>query len=94
MALSGTAAGQESCRYEEGVTAFDGGNIADAIDAWLPCAEDGDAEAQYRLALAYISTGDSANVIRWLEFAIAEGRLWTPPPPWLGDAIEILRSLR
>ena len=94
VALSGAAAAQGSCRYEEGMTAYRSGKAAEAIAAWLPCAQDGDAEVQYLIAMAYLSAGEVGNAKAWLEIAIAEGRLWSPPAPWLDAAIGALNALQ
>ena len=45
----GAAAGP----YEEGVAAYGRGDYATAVRLWRPLAQQGDAEAQFNLALMY-----------------------------------------
>jgi hypothetical protein len=95
VALSGAAAAQEpQCVYPDDPDGLVGMPFEIVVQAWLPCAEAGDAEAQFQVAMAYLNTGDVATTIKWLESAIAAGRLMNPPPAWLGYAVEVLASLR
>lgn len=92
IALSGTAAAQGSCNAA-GQTALDAGGGLAAVNAWLPCAQAGDTEARYRLASAYVVSGDIAAAIHWLDLAISEARQWSPQPAWLSDAIDFREYL-
>ena len=62
---------------EEGHEAFDAQRYADALRLWQPLAEQGDAEAQYNLALLY-SKGlgikkDERKALEWLHKAARQG---------------------
>jgi TPR repeat protein len=61
----------------EGLAAYERGDYAAALAAWLPLAKRGDAEAQYRVGrLYYYGTGvapDAAEAARWYRAAAEQG---------------------
>ncbi len=63
--------------FEEGLEAFDGGDLETAVAEWRPLAEAGDIEAQVALAGLYLSgTGvplDPATAARWYRLAAERG---------------------
>ena len=63
--------------FEEGLEAFDGGDLATAVAEWRPLAEAGDPEAQVALAGLYLSgTGvarDPVEAARWYRLAAQRG---------------------
>ncbi len=63
--------------FAEGLAAYDAGDFQAALEAWLPLAEAGDAEAQVALAQLHISglgvTADPATAVRWYRRAAAQG---------------------
>ncbi|MDE0052023.1 MAG: tetratricopeptide repeat protein [Rhodospirillales bacterium] len=63
--------------WETGQTAFERGDIAAAIEAWMPLAEAGDARAQAAIGSLYIhGTGvavDHVEALRWTRRAAEQG---------------------
>ena len=61
----------------EGLEAYDAGDYAAAVAAWLPLAEAGDAEAQVALADLYLHgqgvPADPARAADWYRRAAAQG---------------------
>jgi len=62
---------------EEGHAAFDAQRYAEALRLWQPLAEQGDAEAQYNLALLYKSglgiKQDERKALEWFHKAARQG---------------------
>ena len=75
LVLAATAAGAED--LAEGLEAYERGDYAGALAAWLPLAKRGDPEAQYRVGrLYYYGTGvaaDAAEAARWYRAAAEQG---------------------
>ena len=63
--------------WNEGQAAFERGDVAAALEAWMPLAEAGDARAQAALGSLYIhGTGvpvDHAEALRWTRMAAEQG---------------------
>ena len=63
--------------FEDGLEAFDSGDLEAAVAEWRPLAESGDIEAQVALAGLYLSgTGvpaDPASAVRWYRLAAERG---------------------
>lgn len=63
--------------FDDGLEAFDGGDLAAAVAEWRPLAEAGDIEAQVALAGLYLSgTGvalDPVMAVRWYRLAAERG---------------------
>ena len=61
----------------DGIAAYERGDYASALAAWLPLAKRGDAEAQYRVGrLYYYGTGvapDAGEAARWYRAAAEQG---------------------
>ena len=75
LALSGNAAAQS---YEEGLKAFEGGDLTQAEKIWQEVAKAGDALGMYGLGKLYESDGqgalrDDAEAARWYERAAKGG---------------------
>ena len=63
--------------FEKGLTAYQAGDYETALKEWQPLADQGDAQAQYNLALMY-DTGegvakDYAEAARWYRLAAEQG---------------------
>lgn len=48
----------------------------------------------YRLAIAYVDTGDTVTALSWLDRAIAEASPQSPQPWWLADAMSVRSYLQ
>jgi len=63
--------------FEDGLEAFDGGDLKATVAEWRPLAEAGDMEAQVALAGLYLSgTGvplDPVMAVRWYRLAAERG---------------------
>jgi TPR repeat protein len=63
--------------FDRGVVAYDTGDYATALQEWQPLAEQGDAQAQFRLGFMYkIGNGvvqDDAEATRWFLLAAEQG---------------------
>ena len=74
MTLSSPVAAQD---FQKGLTAYQAGDYATALQEWKPLAEAGDAIAQYNLGVMY-SNGkgvpqDYAEAVKWYRLAIDQG---------------------
>jgi len=74
-----TQPGADDPRVREGFEAYKAGDFKKAYDIWLPLADAGNAEAQYRMAALYsrgegVST-DGKSAIYWLEHAAQQGHV-------------------
>ncbi len=62
---------------QAGFEAADRGDYATALKEWRPLAEQGDADAQYKLAIMYKNgqgvTQDYAEAVKWYRRAAAQG---------------------
>ena len=62
---------------DDGVKAYDEGNYAQAIELFLPLANQGDAAAQFYLGLMYANgkgvTQDHKEAMKWYRLAAAQG---------------------
>ena len=60
-------------QYHDGMGAFDRGDYAAALNAWLPLAEHGNADAQNVLGGMYLDghgvTPDFAEAVKWYRMA-------------------------
>lgn len=75
VAFSGIAMSQQdaaSCSAA-GEAAFNAGDTAGAVTLLLPCAEAGDARAQFLLGVAYVNWGMTSEAIGWLQLAADQG---------------------
>ncbi|HYC63248.1 MAG TPA: tetratricopeptide repeat protein, partial [Reyranellaceae bacterium] len=74
IALAGTAAAGP---YEDGVAASERGDYAAAMALWRPLADEGNVDAQYRIAVLYdLGRGvaqDYAAAVRWYRLAADKG---------------------
>lgn len=63
--------------FEQGLEAFDGGDLEATVAEWRPLAEAGDIEAQVALAGLYLSGAgvplDPAEAARWYRLAAERG---------------------
>ena len=63
--------------YNKGVDAYDAGNFEEAVKWYRKAAEQGDADAQFNLALMYDYgrgvTEDDAEAVRWYRKAAEQG---------------------
>jgi TPR repeat protein len=61
------------------LAAYATGDYATAVSLWRPLAEQGDADAQYNLALMYDNGGgvpqDDAEAVRWFRMAAGQGNV-------------------
>ena len=76
LSLSGPAAAGP---FEDALAAYATGDYATAVSLWRPLAEQGDADAQYNLALMYDNGGgvpqDDAEAVRWFRMAAGQGNV-------------------
>lgn len=74
-----TQPGADDPRVKEGFAAYKAGDFKKAYDIWLPLAEAGNAEAQFRVGRLYsFGEGRDSNVvkaIRWYELAVLKGHI-------------------
>ena len=79
LAAAALALGTQSAAadWETGQTAFERGDIAAAIEAWMPLADAGDARAQAAIGSLYIHGNgvavDYAEALRWTRRAAEQG---------------------
>ncbi|SEN84960.1 Sel1 repeat-containing protein [Roseovarius tolerans] len=63
--------------FQDGLTAFNAGDFATAIEKWRRLAEQGDAVAQFNLGTMYESgngvTRDAAEALKWYRLAAVQG---------------------
>ena len=73
MALASAAfgAGARAQSYEDGMRAYDAGDIAKALEIWGPVAENGDAVAQY--SLGKLLENADATVTSFVRYEVGEG---------------------
>ncbi len=68
--------------FDEGVAAYDRGDYATALREWRPLAEQGHAEAQFKLGVMYFNghgvTQDSAEAWKWWRKAADQGHAGAP----------------
>ena len=66
-----------SVDFYKGLLAYNNGDYATAFEEWTPLAEQGDADAQYNLALMYdIGQGvlqDYQTAVKWYTLAAEQG---------------------
>lgn len=61
---------------QKGFDALDKGDLKTALEEWLPLAEQGDAEAQYRVGtIVYNGIGDKGQAHLWLQRASEQGHV-------------------
>jgi TPR repeat protein len=76
LALGGTGPARAGA-WDQGLAAYKKGDYAAALELWRPLAEQGNADAQFRLGLLYDrGTGvpqDYAEALRWFHKAADEG---------------------
>lgn len=67
-------AGVVSADFDDGLDAYNQGDYDTAFEEWLPYAEQGDASAQYNLALVYeIGYEDYTQAIEWYKKSANQG---------------------
>jgi TPR repeat protein len=70
---------KNAANYQEGIDAYTKGNFAVALEKIKPLAEQGDAEAQFRLGLMYREgkgvTQDVKEAAAWLSKAAEQGQV-------------------
>lgn len=68
---------QEKKRYNAGLLASEAGDYAAAVVAWQPLARQGDAAAQFNLALMYHRglgvTSDEQKAVQWYQKSASNG---------------------
>ncbi len=76
-ALLAAGAPPSHADFAEGLAALDAGDFEDALEAWRPLAEAGDAEAQVALAGLYRDglglRADLAEAVQWYRRAAEQG---------------------
>ena len=77
LAVLATGSRHAASDWEDGQAAFERGDIAAAIEAWMPLAEAGDARAQAAIGSLYIHGNgvavDYAEALRWTRRAAEQG---------------------
>ena len=63
-----------SADFDKGVTAFENGDFVTALKEWTPPAEQGNAEASYRLGFMYQwEMQDYKTAVKWYTLAAEQG---------------------
>ena len=77
VALGVPCAALGESEYQKGLAAFDAGNFEQALEIWLPLAQEGLAEAQFGVALAYQNglgtVQDEDEALHWTRRAARQG---------------------
>jgi hypothetical protein len=78
LASAAVAAGARAQNYDDGMRAYDAGDLAKALEIWGPVAENGDAVAQYSLGKLLENGGagvprDLVAAARWYQRSASQG---------------------
>ena len=75
--LLGSVSVATAQNFQKGFDAYNAGDYQTALREWRPLAEQGDAAAQYNLALVYMGgegvPQDYAEAVKWYRLAVEQG---------------------